>query len=372
VSTTPGDQLNILTSDGLELPFVFAATTDGSFTDAPDQTITWTSIESFTIDGNAFIAGDLYVITGNGSDRIIFFSTNGTDTEVRIDNEFFGPFAIPAANRIVAFSQGGNDTVVVQGLVPPIAEFHGGTGNDYLAGTTRGDFMFGGLGSDIILAGEGNNFIHGDDPANPNEGGMDRLEGRSGDDIILGGFGNDRIQGRDGNDTLSGGDGNDQIFGGSGDDFSFGGPGFDLIRDSFGDDVIFGADGADIVFGGNGDDLIIGGTGADRIRGDSDDDYLANGSSTAEADIDAALADLGTNAGQRPPVPPTSFDTDVLPGLMAWRNTKTVAFGTLMDDDDTQTNSIDDMTGGAGTDIFDAALEDMVRDLRTSEGDMQV
>ena len=359
VPASPGDTLNMFTSDGmLDLPFVFFAGTDGSITDSPDMQIDWTSIESFTLDAEPFVVGDLYVETNDSSNRIIFTAPNGSDVQVRIDNVYFGPFPVPASNRIVTYAGGGNDFVVVHGIVPPIAEFHGGDGNDYIAGTTGSDFLYGDDGNDIVLAGRGDNFVHGDDPEDPTATGNDRIEGREGNDILLGGPGNDRITGRAGNDTLAGGTGNDQLFGGLGDDFSVGGLGIDLLRDESGNDILLGGADADQVFGDRDDDLVIGGTGADRIRGDFGDDVLINGSSALEAAIDTAIADLAL-------LNDAAFTANVLPAITAWRSPARddSLFGPYTDD-----TAVDDIFPGIGFDDIDAEVgTDIIRNFDGTE-----
>lgn len=141
------------------------------------------------------------------------------------------------------------------------------------------------------------------------------IQGRSGDDTIIGSQADDTILGNPGNDNLYGNVGNDSLLGNQGNDTIAGGPGSDIIRgnegsnvlygdltreglsldEGFGDDIIFGGIGDDLVFGnqgndtldgeggndsiygGKGNDLIIGHEGEDLLSGDDDNDIIYGG-----------------------------------------------------------------------------------------------
>ena len=68
-------------------------------------------------------------------------------------------------------------------------------------------------------------------------------------------------------DVIDGRDGNDILLGGAG------------------EDILFGGDGDDFLTGGSGDDLLIGGEGADRLDGGCDDDVLVAGDTNAASCI---------------------------------------------------------------------------------------
>lgn len=80
--------------------------------------------------------------------------------------------------------------------------------------------------------------------------GITLIDGKDGDDVIVGSVAGDTIQGGAGNDTLSGGAGNDVIVGGTGDDALAGGDGNDLFK------ISGTGDGYDAVQGGAGTDTI--------------------------------------------------------------------------------------------------------------------
>jgi Ca2+-binding RTX toxin-like protein len=98
----------------------------------------------------------------------------------------------------------GKDTVVIDANVKPGIKVDGGSGND------------------VIVGG----------------GGPDVLKGGKGNDVIFGRGGNDSIKGGRGNDFLHGGRGADVIDGGKGKDFIDGGKGFDLIIEKSKKDTI--------------------------------------------------------------------------------------------------------------------------------------
>ncbi|MBF0380517.1 MAG: hypothetical protein HQL69_05825 [Magnetococcales bacterium] len=82
-----------------------------------------------------------------------------------------------------------------------------------------------------------------------------KLEGKGGNDTLMGGTGTDDLRGGIGNDSLYGGDGNDTLKGEKGYDILFGGDGDDLFEYKAELDV--DNDNGDTVDGGNGTDRII-------------------------------------------------------------------------------------------------------------------
>lgn len=83
------------------------------------------------------------------------------------------------------------------------------------------------------------------------------IEGRGGDDTILGGQGNDTIDGGDGNDYLEDLTGDDTILGGAGEDY---------LKVGRGNNLAVGGDGADTIFAIEG--------GADTLDGGADADFF--------------------------------------------------------------------------------------------------
>lgn len=179
----------------------------------------------------------------------------------------------------------GNDTITGSGNADIIA---GGTGDDTLAGG-GGDDIFrvgftggydsydGGAGRNIIEASADNVYIGIRSLANIAEisagfYGNVTIHGTTGDDYfdfstvtltgiaaIDGRNGNDTIIGTAFDDTLFGGNGNDRLIGGNGNDIIDGNGGFDFLDGGAGDDTFYvgaGGAGANTYRGGTGYDLI--------------------------------------------------------------------------------------------------------------------
>lgn len=134
----------------------------------------------------------------------------------------------------------------------------------------------------------GRELISGTDDADeiigPNED--HALEGRGGDDTLIGGAGDDmlfgdnyeeRSSGRGGDDLIDGGAGNDSIWGGWGNDTVIANPGDDLVylgadNDLYGDYDPGADEGNDTIIGGSGDDVIITNGGRHEVYGDDNPD----------------------------------------------------------------------------------------------------
>ena len=90
--------------------------------------------------------------------------------------------------------------------------------------------IVGGTGDDKIILTDASVLASAD-----GEVGGATIDGRDGDDLIVGSIGNDSLSGSDGDDTVSGGKGDDIIDGGDGDDTVSGGEGDDIIDGGDGD-----------------------------------------------------------------------------------------------------------------------------------------
>jgi Ca2+-binding RTX toxin-like protein len=116
------------------------------------------------------------------------------------------------------------------------------------------------------------------------------LDGRDGDDRLIGSSGKDKLLGRDGNDILDGKDGKDTLKGHAGDDRLSGSGGKDKLEGGDGQDVLLGGDGNDKLKGGLGDDALEGGAGKDKLHGGSGFNILTGGEG-----VDVFIFSNGTN-----------------------------------------------------------------------------
>ena len=184
-------------------------------------------------------------------------------------------------NGSYAYSCGGG----ASGTFTNVEHFEGGAGRDTLdfsaldsaitvtfTGDTSGtisnstgtitfgnvESMFLSEGADVVDATATHSGVFGDAP------GVD-IEGRGGDDTLLGGRGGD---------TIDGGIGADQISGDYGDDFLSGGSGADSLVGGDGNDSIIGGEGADTILGGDEADSLYGGSGNDDIQADEGADLI--------------------------------------------------------------------------------------------------
>ncbi len=185
---------------------------------------------------------------GEGYDTAIFQST--------------GNLVLVLADKNVEalISGGGNDAITAGSLhLGPSSASPGNTaigafidgraGNDSIIGSMNDDVLVGGLGADTLIGG-------------------------SGGDLLQGGAGNDSLDGQDGDDALWSGDGADVLIGGSGADVLHGGQGADSLWGYDGNDTISGDDDDDIISGGANDDSLESGLGQDWLYGEGGADTL--------------------------------------------------------------------------------------------------
>lgn len=181
------------------------------------------------------------------------------------------------------FGDNGNDTVL------------GGNGAESVYAGDGDDLVFTGGGDDYIDMGSGHNTIDGGsgidkmsvfwdgnedivwtiDPTQVTEilgsrvSNVEKVWGYmgAGDDYVSNAL-NDydfEMEGREGNDTLIGGGGADGLSGYEGNDSLVGGAGADSLTDYEGNDYLQGGDGNDVLSGGVGIDTLLGEAGNDRF-----------------------------------------------------------------------------------------------------------
>lgn len=154
----------------------------------------------------------------------------------------------PGADRLDAGVSGSEDDVSFQfaasGVTVDLTTGRG-TRGEALGDTYRNfDGIIGSRHDDHLIGDDNANFIR-------SEAGIDTMEGRGGDDSLIG------------SGILSGGEGNDGLFGAGtlngnqGDDVLAGSDGNDTINGGLGNDSISAVRGADVLRGGNGEDVFI-------------------------------------------------------------------------------------------------------------------
>jgi uncharacterized repeat protein (TIGR01451 family) len=194
---------------------------------------------------------DSFLATAHATGEVEIVSDSETDT-------------ITGFQKIYVNAKAGNDSFAItfeSGAPALDLWLEGRDGDDTLLGGPYDDFIYGGAGTDSINAGAGD----------------DILLGASGDDFMDAGDGNDSVIGATGFDTILGGDGDDTILAGDADDSVDAGAGNDLIDGGSGADTILGQEGDDTALGGDGDDSISGGDGNDSILGESGNDFVDGG-----------------------------------------------------------------------------------------------
>ncbi len=279
---------------------VVVDTVGGRATFANTLPITYRGIEDLDLhDGGTLTTaeqGDIYLRGTDQDEQITIEHDGGASPLLRIfvsgrvfpGQGYFGPY-LPGRSAIV-FARGGRDFVNLM-AVPLRGEFHGESGDDYLAGAAFGDLLVGGPGRDTLIGGSqgGGDELWGDDfdpllesrdfwarLVSPTDG-NDKLSTTGGNDQLYGQGGDDQLNAGAGDDYASGGFGNDRLTGGDGDDRLFGNEGSDTLSGDGGHDLLSGGDGNDFLYGRLGNDVLIGGDGADELKGNDGNDLLLAG-----------------------------------------------------------------------------------------------
>lgn len=226
-----------------------------------------------TIDGGD---GNDLLIVGLGSD--IIDGGTGSDTVVAdFSTATGGISAYPSSGSVYYILAPGGVAIEVRNF--EALSITGGSGADYLSGTSGADTLVGGAGNDQAYGNGGNDRIDGGD-------GVDSLYGGAGNDTIIGGGGVDRLYGHENDDWLDGGlsedelsgdDGNDTLYGGSGNDTLNGGAGNNLLDGGSGNDMLTSGAGINLLEGGTGNDTLFGGVGNETLNGGANNDFLKSG-----------------------------------------------------------------------------------------------
>jgi Ca2+-binding RTX toxin-like protein len=162
----------------------------------------------------------------------------------------------------------------------------GTSGDDVIIGSEERDLIYSLGGDDRVCAGTGSEEHYDEDTGSTDELGDYVDGGRGNDQIDLGGQdgpGYEQALGTGGDDTILddegtariwGGDGNDHLNGGRDTDYINGNDGDDNIVGAGGDDELTGEIGRDLIYGGSGDDHMIPMQGSDHLDGGEGDDLL--------------------------------------------------------------------------------------------------
>ena len=189
---------------------------------------------------------DVTVLRGtDGNDKILISQGEYGSLKVTI-NEDEHKFSKEEAAKLVIDGGEGNDTIKADKTVTANLFITGGAGNDKIIGGAGNDYIIDNYGQNYISAGKGNDYIIAN--------GLD-LQGEKGN-ILKGGTGNDYIEGSSKNDFISGGAGNDVIYGMAGDDVISAGQGRDYVDGGHGQDIISAKGSGNMLFGGQGNDQI--------------------------------------------------------------------------------------------------------------------
>lgn len=334
---------------------------------------------------NGTRGGDSFDLTTGGEDRV--YGDAGDDhiylgASLSRDDRFDGGIGFDILSLTGSYAGG---IRFAAGQLTSVEQIDlavtGATAVTFAAGSVTADstvFVFGGTASVVI-------------DASAVTGARFQLEGRDGDDHLIGGSQNDLLLLDRGNDVLEGGDGFDRLFcfGFSPAitvDLRIAGPqritadltatitGIEGVYGTIGDDVMIGNGDANIVFGAGGKDRIATGAGDDFIIagasfyadvfGDSDlnggagidvIDFFSNGYNNA-----AVAVALGVGGYQ-----------DTGQGSYRIRNVENLS-GTDFDDRLTGDRHANGLYGGAGNDTIDGGASDdaLYGDARISFGDL--
>jgi Ca2+-binding RTX toxin-like protein len=157
----------------------------------------------------------------------------------------------------------------------------GGEGDDILAGGSGDDTLIGGLGRDILDGGDGNDLIWGDASANIYQAQTSTVIAASRASIAE--LADAAARAETATESAKNGvspilwQTDDRINGGSGNDIIISAVGDDSVSAGSGDDIVFGGSGNDVIAGGSGNDTLFGGTGNDTLSGGADRDWLEGG-----------------------------------------------------------------------------------------------
>ncbi len=230
--------------------------------------------DTITGDGNdneiAGGDGDDFLLGGSGNDSV--YGNEGSDSLRGNDGDDF------------ITGGAGNDS------------FNGGNGQDTLRGGSGNNVLDGGTDINTVDYSDHTAAVTVDLAAGTASSGSN-TDSLANFRNIIGGSGDDWLAGSTAANTINGGDGNDTIGGNSGNDSLVGDDGNDMLYGDAGNDTLSGLNGADSIDGGAGADLMYGGAGNDYFAAnDGTGDTLDGGGGTDRAykDVNDYLVSIET------------------------------------------------------------------------------
>jgi Ca2+-binding RTX toxin-like protein len=264
-----------------------------------------------------------------------------------------------------------NSAVVIENLV-------GGTGADTLFGNRLDNTLTGGAGNDKLIGAAGNDLLIGganndtyffvatiaaeaDQVTERVNEGIDTLNfGYLTTSVVLN-LGSTSIQTVNLNRTLklSSLSAFENAVGGTGSDTLLGNTVANRLTGGEGDDILVGMQAGDILEAGSGRDILIGGQGLDILKGDAGEDILIAGRTTS----DTSLSNLNTLRTQW--ISANAYAariTNLRAGVGSPAVSLKAKINVLND-----AGEDDVLVGGADTDWFFRALDDVIADLFAGE-----
>jgi len=308
-------------------------------------TTTTGTLTAYTVGLDYDPSGSTTQFESDGTSATIAFEDGRSELWKLLSDPAGETFDLTNTTYSGAIGGEGADTLTNTG--PKSVSLLGGDGNDTLTGAAGDDLLAGGDGADGIDAGEGDDLIFFDaadlTPGISGGGGFDIAIAATSDavNVNLGTTELEVIFGNDGNDTFTAGSAVDVIL--------VGGAGNDALTGGSGDDVLVGGEGLDSLSGGAGDDTlrvdsndtnIDGGDGTDTLLVTDDVGVSLNLTSISIEDATGGAGNDTFNAS-------SATDRVVLDGA-AGGDTLDSGSG---DDSLTGGDGNDDIDGGAGLDV---------------------
>ncbi len=256
-----------------------------------------------------------------------------------------------------AMGGAGNDTLSGNSIANVLT---GSAGNDRLTAGAGSDSMIGGLGDDTYVFGVAS-AAEADTVTEAANAGTDTLSFSTVTTDVVLNLGTSLVQAVHSNRTvkLNAASTFENAIGGSGHDTLVGNSLANSLTGNSGNDILVGNSGDDTLSGGNGRDILIGGLGHDELHGGNDDDLLIAGRTTSDGlfirlnDVRTEWISANTYAHRI-----SNLRTGVGQSSVSLKAKLTVL---------NDAATADTLTGGAATDWYFSAIDDVVTDLLAVE-----